>query len=86
MTYYTKDQLVFLDETAKDDRTALRSFGYSLIGSRAESTCIYVRGKRYTIEAAINNNGIIASHIQEGPMSSDDFYEFIRNKLVSLMF
>jgi len=85
MKKYSREQLVFLDESAKDDRTAYRKFGYSLSGTRAEKNCIYIRGKRYTLEAALGINGIIAHRIKEGAMSSDDFYDFVTQDLVCII-
>lgn len=84
MKKFSRDQLVFVDESAKDERTSCRRFGYALSGMRAEKKCIYVRGKRYTIEAALGIGGIIAHKIQEGAMSSNDFYDFITQNLVCI--
>lgn len=84
MKKYLREQLVFIDESAKDDRTQHRRFGYSLSGTRAEKNCIYVRGKRYTLEATLGVSGIIAHKIKEGAMSSDDFYNFVTQDLVSI--
>ena len=55
---YSIDQLVFLDETGKDDRTPSRNYGYSLIGKCAMLKTIYVWGKRFTVEAALGIQGI----------------------------
>lgn len=84
MKKYSREQLVFIDESAKDDRTQHRRFGYSLSGTRAEKNCIYVRGKHYTLEAALGISGIIAHKVKEGAMSSEDFYNFITQDLVNI--
>ena len=84
MRKYSREQLVFIDESAKDDRTQHRKFGYSLSGTRAEKNCIYIRGRRYTLEAALGSSGIIAHKVKEGAMSSDDFYDFVTQNLVSV--
>ena len=85
MEKFSREQLVFIDESAKDEKTSCRKFGYALSGVRAEKKCVYVRGKCYTIEAALGINGIIAHKIQEGAMSSGDFYEFVTQDLVSIL-
>lgn len=85
MEKFSREQLVFIDESAKDEKTSCRKFGYALSGTRAEKNCIYVRGKRYTIEAALGINGIIAHRIQEGAMSSSDFYDFVTQDLVCIL-
>ena len=85
MEKFSREQLVFIDESAKDEKTSCRKFGYALSGMRAEKNCIYVCGKRYTIEAALGINGIIAHRIQEGTMSSSDFYDFVTQDLVCIL-
>ncbi|CAG8524253.1 12604_t:CDS:2 [Funneliformis caledonium] len=69
------------ENESKDDRTQHRIFGYSLSDKRAEKNCIYIQGKRYTFEAALGSNGIIAYKIKEDAISSDDFYDFITQDL-----
>jgi hypothetical protein len=85
MKKYSREQLVFIDESAKDDRTQHRRFGYSLSGIRAEKDCIFIRGKRYTLEAALGSSGIIAYKIKEDAMSSEDFYDFVTQDLVCII-
>ena len=86
MKNFSLEQLVFVDETAKDERTAFRSYGYSPLNRRATIKCPFIRGKRYTIEGALGINGIIAHRIQEGPMNEDDFYNFLLHDLVNILF
>ncbi|RIB04817.1 hypothetical protein C2G38_2254159 [Gigaspora rosea] len=50
---YTSDQLVFLDESYKDERTINRGYGYSQMNTKA----IILRGKHYTTPTL---DGIIA--------------------------
>ena len=45
---YNPEMLVFLDETGCDRRNSLRKSGYSLVGKRAPSTSLLVRGVRYS--------------------------------------
>ena len=84
MKKYSREQLVFIDESAKDDKTHHRKFGYSLSGTRAEKNCIYIHGKHYTLKAALGISGIIAYKIKEGARTSDDFYDFVTQDLVSI--
>jgi len=86
MKTFSLEQLVFVDETAKDERTAFRSYGYSPLDRRAEIKCVFIRGKRYTIEGALGINGIIAYRIQEGPINENDFYDFLLHDLVNIPF
>jgi len=42
---YTRNQLIFLDESAKDERSLSRLYGYSLKNTRAQKKVVFVRGK-----------------------------------------
>ena len=46
---YTPEQLVFVDETSCDRRTANRSYGWAKEGERATRRAFCVRGKRYML-------------------------------------
>ena len=63
---YRADQLVFVDETAKDDRTTFRHFGYSLKGRRARKQTQFVRNTRYSILPALGIDGFFACEVVEG--------------------
>jgi len=86
MTQYTPLQLVFTDESAYDRRTLSRRYGWSFKGRRARKPIFFVRGKRYTIEGALCLNGLLAYAIQEGPMNSNDYINFIENGLVIILY
>ena len=55
-------------------------------GRRACKPVFFVRGKRYTIEGALCLNGLLAYAIQEGPMNSNDYINFIENVLVIILY
>jgi hypothetical protein len=74
--------LVFGDESAYDKRSLSRRYGWSLAGTRVKKPSFFVRGQRYTIEGALCIDGLLAYGIQEGPMSANDFEDFIENILV----
>src|SRR5688572_5628656 len=82
MSQYSPLQLVFTDESAYDRRTLSRRYGWSFKGRRAYKSVFFVRGKRYTIEGALCLNGLLAYAIQEGPMNSNDYSDFVENVLV----
>ena len=79
---YTPEQLIFIDESSKDERTLSRLYGYSSINTRATKNIIFVRGKRYTILPALSLEGIIAADIMEGSCNKDRFQTFIMTQLV----
>ena len=63
---YGTDQLVFIDELSKDNRTLTCLYGYSEVNIRALKKVVFVRGKRYTLLPALTEQGIIAVDIIEG--------------------
>ena len=79
---YTPEQLIFIDESSKDERTLSRLYGYSSINTRATKNIIFVRGKRYTILPALSLEGIIAADIMEGSCNKEQFQTFIMTQLV----
>jgi len=57
---YTPNQLIFIDESAKDERSLSRLYGYSPRNIRAHKKVVFVRGKRYTILPALTLEGFVA--------------------------
>jgi hypothetical protein len=51
--YQRSNQLVFVDETSKDGRSANRRFAWSKIGVPAIVKCPFERGKRISMLAAM---------------------------------
>jgi hypothetical protein len=83
---YRIDQLVFMDESSKDERTMTRLYGYSKVNSRASKKVIFIRGKRYTLLPALTEQGIIAADIMEGSCTKERFKEFVVSQVVSTLF
>lgn len=81
---YTPNQLVFLDESAKDERSLSRGYGYSLMNTRARKNVVFVRGKRYTILPALSLQGFIAIDIMEGSCTKERFKNFVISDVVRL--
>ena len=76
------DMVIFLDESAKDDRTLGRKMGWSRIGTRCVQRQCFVRGQRYSILPALTLDGIIAYDIIEGPVTAERFIKFLREMVV----
>ncbi len=51
-TQYQREQLIFLDESSKDERTISRGYGYSEINTRAIKKVVFVRGNHYTFTSS----------------------------------
>lgn len=79
---YTSNQLIFLDESAKDERSLSRLYGYSLRNTRACKKVVFIRGKRYTILPALTLDGFIAVDIFEGSCDRKKFTDFVLNQVV----
>ncbi|GET03069.1 homeodomain-like protein [Rhizophagus clarus] len=82
---YNPEQLIFIDETAKDERSISRAYGYSTINTRAMKSVVFIRGKRYTILPALTLDGIIAAEIIEGSCNKENFQAFIINQVILQM-
>ena len=71
---YTPEQLVFIDETGSD---SMRKFGYGLVGKRASTTTLLVRGVRYSSIAILTTEGIQDSYITPHNVNADKFEDFV---------
>ncbi|GES91797.1 homeodomain-like protein [Rhizophagus clarus] len=83
---YRPDQLIFIDESSKDERTLNRSYGYSNRGCKLQHNVIFLRGKRYTILPALSLDGYIAVDIIEGSCNKERFKDFILSKVIPQMY
>ncbi len=81
-TQYQCEQLIFLDESAKDEWTISRGYGYSEINTRAIKKVVFICGKRYTLLPVLALDGIIAVDIIEGSCTKKKFKEFVISQVV----
>jgi transposase len=84
--HFTASQMVFVDETSKDDRTIYRHYGRSVSGTRATISANFVRGERYSMVAALSLDGYEAVDVVPGSVDGGDFLDFIVNNVVRCMF
>jgi transposase len=73
---YTADQLVFLGESSKDDRTILRKYGRAPSGEDAVDIVALDHGIRYSILPALTIDGYMAIRVVEGSIDGVEFYDF----------
>lgn len=66
MAEYKPDQLGFLDETSKNEKTPARRRGRARKGKRAEMKQVFVQGRRLSAEGLLTVNGIMATKVVEG--------------------
>lgn len=82
---WVASQLVFVDETSKDDRTIYRHYGRSLIGQKATTQAPFCRGNRYSLVAALTTEGYICERAVEGSVNSIEFNDFIITEVVHIL-
>ena len=74
--------MIFVDESAKNNHTTYRHFGWSVRGTRPIQRASFKWGKRYSLLLALTLDGIITYKIFEGSVTSDRFLEFLQDYLV----
>jgi transposase len=83
MAQYSPEEIGFLDEMSKDERTPGRRYGRSKKGTRAEKKQVFVRGRRTSTEALLTLDGIVAGTVVEGSMTKALFLEYLEFTVVS---
>lgn len=83
MGHYDAEQLIALDETHCDEKTVARRRGRSLSGTRAISSEVFIRGRRYSLLPALTTQGIIAATVVEGSVTRRLYLKFLREQVVS---
>ena len=81
VSIYDPEMLLFIDETGTNRRSALRRFGYSLVGWRACSNSLLVRGKRYSAISILSLQGILDTYITPDSVNGDIFENFLEKCL-----
>lgn len=84
MAQYLPEEIGFVDEVSKDERTWGRRYGRSKKGRRAEKSQPFVRGRRTSTEALLTLDGFVAGTVVEGSMTKEMFLEWLEFNVVSL--
>ncbi|GBC06294.1 hypothetical protein RclHR1_06740010 [Rhizophagus clarus] len=82
---YIPNQLIFIDESAKNERSLSRFYGYSPQNIQACKKVVFIQGKRYTILPALTPDGFVAIDIFEGACDKKRFIDFILDQVVPIM-
>lgn len=83
--YHFPQQLVFIDETSKDGRAAVRRYGYSTVGTPLVVRLAFDRGQRISTLAAFNSKGFFGWTHTSGTYSRKKFHNaFLQNILPHL--
>ena len=82
---FTATQLVFADESSKDNRTCQRRYGRAPSGQRACQAQTFARGVRYSILPALSVDGILTVRVVRGSVDGLEFYDWVVSDLVCLL-
>jgi len=84
MAQYTDPEVfVALDESAVDDKTGQRQYGWSPLGTQCVRRMSFLRGVRYSILPALTTDGIIALEIVEGSITKEHSLKFLHEQVVT---
>jgi DDE superfamily endonuclease len=81
---YDANQLIFVDESAANEHTGDRKYGWAPIGVRPIENRSFRRSERWSILPAYTVDGFITWEVVHGSFSAQKFEEFIENELLPL--
>ena len=83
MAQYTPEQLGFLDEVSKDERTSFQNRGRSFKGIQAVQKGVFVCGQHFSAEGLLTLDGMVSCTVVEGSMTRAQFLEYLEQSVVS---
>ncbi len=75
-------QMVWTDESSKDDRTIYCHYGRAATGQCVVIDVQWVCGEQYSILLAMTVDGYVATCIISGSVQGDEFFDFIVEDVV----
>jgi transposase len=75
-------QLVFLDESACNERTGDRKFGWAPIGRGCEVSRLVKRSERWSVLPALSVNGYLSYLIYQGSITAEIFELFVEQQVL----
>ncbi|KAF5337894.1 hypothetical protein D9611_014776 [Ephemerocybe angulata] len=84
MAQYTPEQLGFLDEVSKDERTGSRRFGRAGLGARAVKKGVFIRGRRFSAEGLLTIDGMVSNTVVEGSLTKRGFLNYLEHSVLPL--
>lgn len=82
---YEPEQLGFLDEMSKDERTSWRRRGRSIKGTCAVMKGVFVRGRRFSATGLLTVDGMISNTVVEGSMTRALYLAYLENSVVGML-
>ena len=86
MAQFSPEELGFIDEVSKDERTVGRRYGRSKRGTRARKSQPFVRGRRTSTVGVLSVNGFVAGTSVEGSLTKASFLHWMEFTVVSFFF
>jgi transposase len=84
MCQYDANQVVFVDESAYNERTCESKYGWSAKGTPCRVRLPGRRSKRWSILPAISTEGYIDSEVYHGSFNAERFITFIQDLLETM--
>jgi transposase len=78
------DQLVFLDESAANERTGDRKYGWAPIGHACQVVSTLKRSERWSLLPALDLGGYMTWLIVQGSIDAEIFFRFLRDRVLPL--
>ena len=82
MAQFAPEELGFIDEVSKDERTVGRRFGRSKRGTRARQSQPFVRGRRTSTVGVLTTEGFVSSLAVEGSLTKAVFLRWMEHSVV----
>jgi hypothetical protein len=86
MAQFDPEELGFIDEVSKDERTVGRRYGRSKRGTRARKSQPFVRGRRTSTVGVLSVDGFVAGTSVEGSLTKASFLHWMEESVVSYCF
>jgi hypothetical protein len=81
---YRADQLIFVDESAANEKTSHRKCGWAPVGVTPHEDRVLERSKRWSILPAYTADGFMIWDIEHGSFTQELFEDFIEHRLLPL--
>ena len=86
MSQYSPEEIGFIDETSKDERTTIRQNGHARKGMRAQRRGVFVRGHCLSAVGLLTLDGMSTSNVIEGSFTMEKFVHFLEHNVVSYLY
>ena len=84
LSEWNAEQLIFIDESAANECTADRKYGWAPVGVTPHEARPFGRSERWSLCPAYTIDGFITWKIVHGSFSAELFEDFIENKVLPL--